>query len=297
LRRGDGDIAADWGGTMKRSLEFAFSEPYVTLPVNVYVRKGSNAVQDARELEGRNVGVVLRNVADEILSARSDLRIVRYEAVHDALFHLLAGEVDAVAHLGPILLEEARRARIEDKIALVEPALSDSPRSFAALKEHAAVVYRLDASLNGMIGTPGYQRIYLKWFGPPQPFWTVGRIVAVNAGILLLALAALGGWHYISLLRLNRALAESRARFQSIVENTSDVVWEATRDGVITYISPNVRAVTGHEASELVGKSAFDILLPNASPTGGRSWRRPWRGASRSPPWRTCTSTSPVAAS
>lgn len=268
LRRGEGDIAADWGGTTKRSREFVFSEPYITLPVNVYVRKGSNAVQDARRLEGRKVGVVLRNVADEILSARTDLKVKRYEAVHDALFHLLAGEIDAVAHLGPILFEEARRARIEDKIALVEPPLSDSPRSFAARKEKTAVVHRLDASLNGLIGTPGYRRIYLKWFGTPKSFWTGERIVAVNAGILILLLAAFGGWHYASLLRVNRALAESRARFQSLVETTSDVVWEADRNGAITYISPNVREIFGYEPGELIGKTAFDILAPDGVAEG-----------------------------
>ncbi|RJP18749.1 MAG: PAS domain S-box protein [Deltaproteobacteria bacterium] len=243
--------------------------PYLKLPVNAYVRKGSNAVVDARRMDGRKVGVVLRNVADEILSARTDLRVVRYNSVHDALFHLLAGEVDAVAHLGPILFEEARRAHIEDKIALVEPALADSPRSFAVRKENAAIVRCLDAGLNGMIGTPGYRRIYLKWFGPPKSFWTGERIVAVNAGVLLLLLAAIGGWHYVTLLRVNRALAESRARFQSLVETTSDVVWEADRNATITYISPNVREIFGYEPGELIGKTAFAILAPEGV-AGGR---------------------------
>jgi len=268
LLEGKGDFVVDWGRTASRSMQFGFSEPYVTLPVNVYVRKGSTVLQDARLLTGLHVGVVCRNVSDEILSPRTDLRIESYHSLHDALFHLLSGEIDAVAHLGPVLFEEARAAGIEDKIVKVEPALADSPRCFAVRKGDAAILARLNRGLEALIDSPDYRRILLKWFPPPTPFWTAKRILAANAAVFFLLLLALGGWHYVALLRVNKALAESRARFQSLVETTSDIVWEADANATITYISPNVRELLGYDPGEVIGKAAFDLIAPEGVARG-----------------------------
>ncbi|MFA6149464.1 MAG: transporter substrate-binding domain-containing protein [bacterium] len=265
LRNGKGDLVVDWGDTAYRSNRFDFSKPYITLPVNVYVRKGSNVLKDARRLAGLRVGVVRRNVSDEILSPRTDLRLEAYETIHDALFHLLSGEVDAIAHLGPVLLEEARLAGIEDKVEKVEPAIADSPRCFTVRKGDAAILARLNRGLELLVDSPDYRRILLKWFPSPTPFWTGGRILAVNAGVSFLLLLALGGWHYARLLRMNKALAESRARFQGLVETTNDIVWEIDANATITYVSPNVRQILGYEPGELTGKTAFDILAPEGA--------------------------------
>ena len=263
LLEGKGDVIVDWGKTATRSLQYDFSEPYIALPVNVYVRKGSTVLQDARRLTGLHVGVVRLNVSDEILSSRTGLRIERYQTIYEALFHLLSGDIDAVAHLGPVLLEEARAAGIDDKIVKVEPAIADSPRCFVVRKGDAKVLGRLNRGLGLLIDSPEYRRILLKWFPPPTPFWTARRIVAANAAGFILLLLALGGWHYRGLLRMNKALAESRGRFRSLVETTCDIVWEIDANGVVTYLSPKVRDVLGYEPGELTGKSAFALLAPD----------------------------------
>jgi PAS domain S-box-containing protein len=262
LREGKGDFVVDWGRTESRSTQFDFSEPYITLPVNVYIRKGSTVLKDTRLMAGLLVGVVHRNVSDEILSPRTDLRVEHYRTIHDALFHLLSGEIDAVAHPGPALFEEARAAGIEDKIEKVEPALAESPRCFTVRKGDAAVLERLNRGLELLIGSHDYQRILLKWFPPPAPFWTTKRIIEANAAAFLLLLLGLGGWHYGGILRMNKALAESRARFQSLVETTSDIIWEIDANATITYISPNVRDLLEYEPGEMIGNPAFDLIVP-----------------------------------
>lgn len=57
------------------------------------------------------------------------------------------------------------------------------------------------------------------------------------------------------------ALHKSEARYRSLVETTSDWVWEADRQGKFTYCSPVCEELYGYHPEELLGRSMFDILL------------------------------------
>ena len=61
------------------------------------------------------------------------------------------------------------------------------------------------------------------------------------------------------------ARAESRdqeERFRSLVEATSDWLWEVDATGCYTYVSPRVRDLLGYEPDEVLGKSPFDFMPP-----------------------------------
>jgi diguanylate cyclase (GGDEF)-like protein/PAS domain S-box-containing protein len=62
--------------------------------------------------------------------------------------------------------------------------------------------------------------------------------------------------------RAEEALRESAARFRTLVETTSDWIWEV--DAQITYIyaSPKVRELLGYEPHEVIGKKPFDLMPP-----------------------------------
>jgi PAS domain S-box-containing protein len=57
-----------------------------------------------------------------------------------------------------------------------------------------------------------------------------------------------------------KALLDSERRFRSLVETTSDWVWEVNADGVYTYVSPRIRDLLGYEPEEVVGKTPFDLM-------------------------------------
>jgi len=60
-------------------------------------------------------------------------------------------------------------------------------------------------------------------------------------------------------------LRESEQRFRSLVETTSDWVWEIDKDGFYTYSSPKVEDLLGYRPDEVIGKRPFDLMPAGAS--------------------------------
>lgn len=60
--------------------------------------------------------------------------------------------------------------------------------------------------------------------------------------------------------RAEAALAESEAKFRSLVENANDIIFSLTTDGVYTYISPNFTDLLGYEVTEFLGKSFVPLV-------------------------------------
>lgn len=58
------------------------------------------------------------------------------------------------------------------------------------------------------------------------------------------------------------ALRESEARFRSLVETTSDWIWEIDGNNRYTYASPKVTELLGYDAQEVIGKTPFDLMPP-----------------------------------
>ena len=59
-------------------------------------------------------------------------------------------------------------------------------------------------------------------------------------------------------------LKKSEEQFRLITENTSDVITMQTFDlkAVYTYVSPSIKAVSGYEPEEMLGRSAFEFIHP-----------------------------------
>jgi PAS domain S-box-containing protein len=62
--------------------------------------------------------------------------------------------------------------------------------------------------------------------------------------------------------RTELALRQSEQRFRALLETTSDWVWEIDDHAVFTYSSPNLRDILGYEPREVLGKTPFDLMLP-----------------------------------
>ncbi len=60
-----------------------------------------------------------------------------------------------------------------------------------------------------------------------------------------------------------KALRESETKFRNLVESTNDWIWETDESDVYTYASPQIHELLGYAPEEVVGKTPFDLMLPD----------------------------------
>lgn len=58
----------------------------------------------------------------------------------------------------------------------------------------------------------------------------------------------------------HQELQFSEERFRSLVETTSDFIWEVDKNGCYSYVSPQVRTILGVEPDIMLGKTPFDFM-------------------------------------
>jgi PAS domain S-box-containing protein len=69
------------------------------------------------------------------------------------------------------------------------------------------------------------------------------------------------------------ALRESEWRFRSLVETTTDWIWEIDAQGCFTYSSPRVQDLLGFDVSEVLDTSRIDLLDPAHRPAADQQFR------------------------
>lgn len=63
-----------------------------------------------------------------------------------------------------------------------------------------------------------------------------------------------------------RIIAESEAKFRSLVENANDILYSLTHDGIFTYVSPKWTDLLGHPAAAVTGTSFEQYVHPEDIP-------------------------------
>ena len=58
-------------------------------------------------------------------------------------------------------------------------------------------------------------------------------------------------------------LKETEEKYRSLVEATSDWIWEVDIGGAYTYTNSKVKEILGYEPEEIIGKTPFDFMLPD----------------------------------
>ncbi len=70
------------------------------------------------------------------------------------------------------------------------------------------------------------------------------------------------------------ALQQSQERYQNLVENINDVIFEVDTEGNITYISPAIELIGKYKADELIGQNFSRFVYPDDMPGLISSFRR-----------------------
>jgi len=73
---------------------------------------------------------------------------------------------------------------------------------------------------------------------------------------------------------IEKMLWASRERFQSLVETTSDWIWEVDRSSAYIYSNQKVKDILGYDRHEVIGKRPFDFMPPNEAQKVAKNFRK-----------------------
>lgn len=91
--------------------------------------------------------------------------------------------------------------------------------------------------------------------------WFACRMVAIDVPDQRLA-SVVVLFDIQDLVALERATAESQARFHQIVEHATEGIWTTDSTLRTTFVNPRVCEILGHEREEMLGTHAFDYVFP-----------------------------------
>ncbi len=59
---------------------------------------------------------------------------------------------------------------------------------------------------------------------------------------------------------ISESLRENKEKFQNLIENTADLLWETDGKGIFIYISPHCNTILGYSQEEITGKTPFHFM-------------------------------------
>lgn len=265
------DLIPNVGIAPDRTTMFDFTKPIDSFAVSFFIR-ASSAKATPPDLPGSKVASVTGNVAADYLNQHKELQSTFYSDIETALFALLSGQVDALLYPIPWTTKLARDAGMLDHIKIAGAPVMEVKRAIAVRKGDVELLQRLNFGIDQLLNSGEYGRIYSRWFGVPEPFWTMSRALwalgIVMALCLLGAVAGLVTWRYRSVVSLNRelsgtlaakaradeALAESEENFRALTENAADGIMVFSANKIIFANTAAVKLLgyTRAELSELV---------------------------------------------
>jgi diguanylate cyclase (GGDEF)-like protein/PAS domain S-box-containing protein len=104
--------------------------------------------------------------------------------------------------------------------------------------------------------------------------------ILFSGTITLVFGGGLVGIFYLITVRVEKRLESSKTelmgseqRFRSLVESSSDWVWEVDIHGVYTYASPKILELLGYTPEEVVGRMPFDLMPPEEAQRVGEIFK------------------------
>jgi PAS domain S-box-containing protein len=204
VESGEADLAVLMKSPAREKI-MLFSTPIEVTYLSFFARSQSSVDEDQAPA-GYTVGVVRGSMSYELLKDRPGLRLQTDGTYKEGIFSLLAGQVDLFAGEDSMILKSAKEAGLEDRIRKVGKPFAERERGLAVRKNNRELLEQLNKALQEFVGSPEYQRSYLKWYGTPGPYWTVKRLLVWGGGFLFIAVCGMALWRYHSIVRINKEL-------------------------------------------------------------------------------------------
>ena len=272
------DVTTSVAITPQRSTIWAFTQPYLTIPIVIATQSDVTYIADIRELFGKKVAVVGGYaVEDWVTRDFPEIELVRAKSTLDGLEMLQRGEV--FAYLDNLLIIGHYQAKLQVtniKIAGQTPYVN--AQCMAVRKDWAPFAGILQKALASISETER-QDIYRKWLPVRYEhgfdyilFW---KVAAAFTAILL----ALIFWNrqltkeITSRKQAEEALRESELKHRRYITSAPYGVFVTDEHGRYLQVNPAICRITGYAEGELLKMSISDLYFEESLQEGLRHFQ------------------------
>ena len=151
--------------TEARKKDFAFSEPYFDSSNTIAKRKDNEAIKDLASLSGKKVGVQSSTTGHKFAETQktaSNITIVKFATLDDALGGLNRGEVDAVIGDEPILTYSMYKSF--GNLMTTGTRLTSEQYGVMLRKEETELLAKVNGTISRMKKSGDLEALRKKWF-------------------------------------------------------------------------------------------------------------------------------------
>ena len=179
--------------------------------------------------------------------------------------------IDSLPGIFYVLDESGNIVRRNRNLALVTGYADDDLSrmtviDFVPPAERNRLAEALQKAFGGGYGT--IETALLTRTGESIPFYLTGSRTTIANRTMIIGT----GIDIAARKRAEEKLRESEEKFRSLIESTSDWIWEIDVNGVYTYSSPKVTDILGYEPGEIMGKTPFDLMPPEEAARLGQQF-------------------------
>jgi PAS domain S-box-containing protein len=268
MKRWEIDMTTTVSVTSERETFWAFTRPYMTIPLVIVTRSDVAYIADLRELAGQKVVVVAGYVAETWIARDfPEIQLVRVQTTQEALARLQRGEVFACVENMLVVDRSITQLKMPDlKISGSTPY--NNAQCMAVRKDWAILAGILDQALDSISATER-NTIFRKWL-PLQYQWGFDytRLWPV-AAILAALFIGLGAWNWKLAAEIRdrkkaeEALRHAQTLLKSVTEGTSDAVYVKDIQGRYLMFNAAAARIVGKPSEEVMGQDDTALFPPD----------------------------------
>ncbi|MDD2887131.1 MAG: diguanylate cyclase [Aliarcobacter sp.] len=262
-KNGEIDMITSIVQTPERSKYLNFTEFYRKCPVIIIDRGNNGFIGGLKYLNNKKVSIEKDYFMEEILRTNyPNIKLQVVDSTKKALELANSGEVDAyVGDLG--LADYLIKKNNLSNLRFSGQTEYFSDQGFAVTKNNSELLSILNKAVKSL-PEDETENMFNYWLSVERGI-DVKTIVFYIIGITFILLSIIY-WVYRLRSEINQRkiiedkLKQSESLYRQLTEDVNDVIWKVNTNFIVTYISPADERFRGFNASEVIGKSIFELF-------------------------------------